>query len=149
MRHKPTREQWSAERLKEAIADFMQRHQISERLPTNPELLTLDAFPRHDLLNALHRYGGRASVAHVLDVPTPTRWIPNPLLHSQSALIAAVQSFARDAHLARMPRIPELRAAGRVDLANAIICAGGFHMLAPLCGLPWVHRRTIEERTVQ
>jgi hypothetical protein len=136
-----TRRPRTLEQTTREIADFLARHKIVGRFPTEQEWLTLDPTPRRDLINQFYRRGGRRTFGPLLGLPETPATAPNPYMHTPDALGDALRAFAEEHRLSRMPTLRELREAGRSDLHHAITHSGGVRRIAEQAGLSWVHHQ--------
>ncbi|MDP9370325.1 MAG: hypothetical protein M3Q03_18975 [Chloroflexota bacterium] len=96
-----------------------------KRMPRKRELLQQR---RHDLISAIHEFGGVAKVALALGYP----YTPRNSFADISDLRTHLDPFVRE--LGRVPSRKELQAAGRSDLDDAISRFGGRRVVAAELG---------------
>ena len=108
------------------------------RMPKQRELESRD---RHDLINAIHKFGGYPSVAQQLGYSFVLRQSWSSVNDLRPHLDPLVE------RLGRMPTQPELKELGRGDLLNQIPKFGGYGGVAESLGYPY--RRFNSWKTVE
>ena len=90
---------------------------------------------RYDLHHAIVYHGGYRAVGDALD--RPPAWPPSRAHRAPRALASELRAFAAAGRRARkvMPTVDELADAGRGDLLQAVVWAGGTRRAAEVAGL--------------
>jgi hypothetical protein len=112
---------------------FIARHGEPGRMPTYKQLRTAG---RHDLLNALHRAGGRQAVARRFGLDWTTLKKPPRYWNDPANLKRELLAYiAQHGHKGIMPTGSELLEHGRAGLMGAIQKHGGFPVVGERLGL--------------